>query len=272
MDYFFPKRSSIVLPKGNRSKISTNLYDPVPIQMMTSMLYLSLKYPDHCVVIPFERINRRVSQPYHQKVASLIWYESSKILRAPKNFWQTFKKCDKTTKRFIIFPLTISWDNGEGLHANFMIYDSKLKTLERFEPYGELPSPKLDKVIKETFIKKYGQSFIKKYYAPPAFCPDESFQELQEREKKISSSDNLPGFCQAWSTWYADLRLSNPDTPPKDLVNAALRKIQRNRKTYTDFIRSYADFQNEWNDIVLDNPRKQYSKLFTEYIKQASSF
>ena len=270
MNYFFPKKTSIILPQGKKSRVTTNLYDPTPLSLMTSMLYLAFKFPDNCVVIPFDRVNRRSSEPYDQKIASLVWYESSKTLRPPKNFWQAFKKCEKTSKRFIIFPLTIEWKKNQGSHANFMIYDKKLKTLERFEPYGDLPSPQLDKTLKDTFVKKIGPDFLKKYYPPPAFCPDESFQELQEKEQKIVSSDRLPGFCQAWSSWYADLRLSNPEIPPKELVDLAFKKIKKDKRSFTDFIRSYADFQNEWNNIVVGHPNKQYGNLVSEYLKEAS--
>lgn len=53
---------------------------------------------------------------------------------APKGFWKAVKKCKG--KRFLIMPFFINCESLSIFHLNMLIYDSKYKSLERFEPNG----------------------------------------------------------------------------------------------------------------------------------------
>ena len=50
------------------------------------------------------------------------------------NFIKMLKSCKK---RYIVIPVYFEW--VDGAHANILLIDTKLKTVERFEPYGKLP-------------------------------------------------------------------------------------------------------------------------------------
>jgi hypothetical protein len=142
-----------------------------------------------------------------------------------------------------------------------MLYDRKLKTLERFETFGKINSvclnpPNLDKKILELFINKFGTDFIKNYYTPLSYLPDENFQTIQEREKEWINRDEEEepvGYCSVWSAWYIDLRLSNPDIDREKLVQLALNKLNKLPITFTSFIRNYSsmlvDINNEIKNI-----------------------
>ena len=56
-----------------------------------------------------------------------------------------------------------------------------------------------------------GKDFIKEYYKPIDYLPDLCVQALQELEITEMKSTDPVGFCAAWSAWYTDLRLSNPN-------------------------------------------------------------
>ena len=50
------------------------------------------------------------------------------------------------------------------------------------------------------------------------------------------------GFCAAWSAWYVDTRLSNPNKSRKQVVDMALDKFKNDQGSMTQYIRSYSVF------------------------------
>jgi hypothetical protein len=236
------------------------------------------EHEESCVLLPKKLTNI----PSEQTDVSLRWIQkkkqkSKKILTSsdlyeeenhgyisvPKNFFSTFSKCP--SKRFIVFPFGYTClDSG---HANYMLYDSKLKSLERFETFGKINSvcinpPNLDKKILELFVEKFGSDFIKNYYTPLSYLPNENFQTIQEKEDEWENrnEDEEPvGYCSVWSAWYIDLRLSNPDIDREKLVNMALTKLKKLPITFTSFIRNYSsmlvDVSNEIQKIYKKNER-----------------
>ena len=233
------------------------------------------EHDESCVLLP-----KKISNiPSEQTDVSLRWIQkkkkkSKKILTSldlnandennnngyisvPKNFFNTFSKCP--SKRFIVFPFGYTClDSG---HANYMLYDSKLKSLERFETFGKINSvcinpPNLDKQILELFVKKFGNDFIQNYYTPLSYLPNENFQTIQEKEKEwINRDEDIEpvGYCSVWSAWYIDLRLSNPEIDREKLVKMALSKLKKLPITFTSFIRNYSsmlvDVSNEIKKI-----------------------
>ena len=176
-------------------------------------------------------------------VDSLMNDDSDGHISVPKNFWKQFNQCP--SKRFVVFPFGFTCvDSG---HANYMLYDRKNKSLERFESFGKVISsclspPNLDKKIFELFHEKLGSELLY-YYPPQAFLPAENFQTKQEKEKewiKRNEDDEPVGYCAAWSAWYIDLRLSNPDIDRETLVKIAMKKLESLPINFTTFIRNYS--------------------------------
>ena len=169
----------------------------------------------------------------------------------PIDFFKQFNTCNK---RFVISLLRIEW-NKVG-HANGLIYDRKTQTLERFEPHGNVTiydSVKLDRAIIKMF-KKFNIP-IKKYYKPLDFCPIISFQGL-EANSKTNKLDPL-GFCSYWSTWYMDMRLSNPNLDKKTLVSESIKLINTDYDSFKDYIRSYAVFINHVQTYIIKELSKK---------------
>ena len=169
--------------------------------------------------------------------------DSHGYISVPKTFWKQFKQCP--SKRFVVFPFGFTClDSG---HANYMLYDRKNKSLERFESFGKITSsclnpPNLDKKIFELFYENLGSDLVF-YYPPQSFLPSVNFQAKQENEKEWinrNEDDEPVGYCAVWSAWYIDLRLSNPDIDREQLVKIAMKKLESLPINFTTFIRNYS--------------------------------
>ena len=219
----------IIIPSGLPIK-STN-FKGTPLYSLKCMKYLAKKHNNVCIISP------DVAYPTEHRDISLRWIEEEESISVPKDFWKILKKCNRS-KRFKIFPFGFTCATGDG-HANYMIYDSKTKSLERYEPLGLtfskcISTSNLDKEIKKLFDQNMGEEFVKKYYKPLDYLPKDNIQRLQMKEE-VKKGDPS-GFCVAWVTWWVDLRLSNPNSNRKDLSNIVIEKIDG----FTDFIRNYS--------------------------------
>jgi ankyrin repeat protein len=166
--------------------------------------------------------------------------------------------------RFIYFKLTLI-SSGTGTHANIIIFDKKTGILERFEPYGIIPylSPnKLDKLLEKklgSFLSKYLDKHNKKliYLSPKDVYDNIGFQIISnDGNSAMKKLGDPAGYCLAWTYWYLEMRLKNPNIHPKKLISQTIDKIKGNgRKEYRDhvfidFIRNYAS--------KLDNEKNKY--------------
>lgn len=212
------------------------------------------EHEDSCVLLP----KNLHDIPDIQREVSLRWVEQKNgksfiSVPEPKNlFWKNFTKCN--SKRFVVMPF--GYDCIDSGHANYLLYDKKNKSLERFESYGKvddskcLNPPNLDKKIRKLFEKNLGKDFIKEYYKPLSFLPSRNIQTLQEEEKEKLE---LSGFCAVWCCFWIDLRLSNPDVDRKNLIKLTMKELKRLKDkkgiSYTQFIRNYSglivDVSNE---------------------------
>ena len=248
------------LPKA-KTAISAGKFTGNAFHSLVSMLYFSKKHENTCLVIPPKTLFKKISNEdaYYD---TDIFYKDSLSIKS--GFIDVFKTCKK---RFILFPVSVFAKVG-GAHANMMIYDTKTRELERFDPHGRLSArddlvnafSSFDSDIQTEL--KYNGIEISTYSTPLDFCPSLSFQKLEEADKAILNDPG--GFCQAWSEWYADLRLSNPDSSRDEVVQIAVRKIKQDPKGFKSFIRSYANFVSEMGEEF----RKSNfdTKIFDKYV------
>jgi hypothetical protein len=231
--------NSLKLP--NSPKVKRTTFKGNAIYNLSVLKYLKKKYKQYCVIIP--KINKTTNL-VHRDV-SLRWVQENEkegYFSIPNNYWNYFIKCDK--KRFIVFPFGFDCSNFMG-HANYMVYDRETASLERFEPYGKThrtcTNPnRLDEKIKKLFNDNLGKDFVKNYYKPLDFMPLKSFQRIQESEKQNRPDDPPGGFCSAWSCWYAELRLSNPNIDRKKIIKYAFEKLDNDGISLTEYIRNYS--------------------------------
>ena len=147
-------------------------------------------------------------------------------------------------------------------HANLLLLDTRTGELERFEPHGmkSLPMYKekeLDTEIGKLFYEKLG---ITKYYKPEHICPGPGPQSKQEKERRAQLKDLKDiidlksGTCVAWTMFYGDLRLRNPDIPREEIIELGLKHIHEQPQALTRYIVNFMYFLGEaW--LKLDDPK-----------------
>jgi hypothetical protein len=171
----------------------------------------------------------------------------------------------KNNKRYIYIYIYRSWD--EGAHANSLIYDKDLNEAWRFEPYGTSIMGKndsgyyLDIFLKELLEKSFGKKI--KYNDPDSFLTGINFQMVSGEDYNQTLGDP-DGYCLAWSIWFVELVVSNPDKNVNNLIKEFLNKKEINEilsekegkqiestSYYQDFIRIYAHkLDDEKNKIL----------------------
>ena len=242
--------NKILIPLSNKRTKSTTFIG-CPYYNLIMMIYIECEFGKIAtVIIPDVNINKN----YKHTDMSLRWIQNKKNrskgrISVPKNFWKMFD----SKKRFIVMPIGFNCDDITG-HSNYLIYDAKTKSMERFEPYGKpsklcLNPPDLDQKIVELFNKKLGGDFIKKYYKPLDYCPSRCFQKIQENEDMMHE-DDPEGFCSVWCFWYVFLRLSNPDVDREKLVEDTMCILDKKRICYTSMIRDYANKIVDFSKLV----------------------
>jgi glutaredoxin len=230
------KKADIEIPDGK--KMVKTPYKGTAKYSIKTMKYLAHKYNKDCVVIPDKNLNKSIKQ----SEISLRWNQKYKnktdgYISVPDGFWDSINECKG--RRFIIFPFGFTCADGSG-HANYMVYDTRVKSLERFEPYGFvsdkcITAPGLDDAILKIVRKKWT---VKKYYKPLDFIPNLGPQTMQIQENAERGDDPV-GFCGAWSAFYADLRLGNPDVDRQELLKSTVEILEKRPETLTEFIRNY---------------------------------
>jgi hypothetical protein len=153
--------------------------------------------------------------------------------------------------RFACVFLSIITDTY--LHANMLIYDFKNKTIERFEPYGKNepndknePNGKIDSTIDDILEEELTWNTGLKYIRPSEFLPYASFQMISdENNNDYQKAGDFGGFCLAWSIWYLENRLINPDIEQSVLVKKLLNKLNSLDIKFIEYIRNYANKINE---------------------------
>lgn len=219
---------------------------------------------------------------------SLIFWQDMENYYVDSNLEYAIKRClIKKNKRFIYFRLTLIV-NSQFNHANMVIFDKEKGILERFEPYGDLSLIDNDSMI-DTFLKDtiggYLEPYLKdnkkklRYISPSDHKNNLSFQILSNEEDMTNKKQGDPfGYCLAWSLWYLEMRLTNPDIDPivlvKELVNEIINNhLENNQKNnrmttkntvFMDFIRNYSDLlDKEKNDLLkmLGVPESDYYNI-----------
>lgn len=217
------------------------------------------RYPFTFVGCVFFKCREEIIQSKSNRKSNLKFDNKDFELELPgkvttTEFKQLITAAKKRKKRFTIIPLIFRWNCAyefEG-HANILIFDFENNIVERFEPYGFISTfTKEEEEVSKSFNTRF--SNLLKKIAPKLNYIDQSIllrkgpQYLEENQvKKLSlleKSTDPEGFCGAWSLWYADLRISNPNKEPRELIEIAIDSISQTKKiNLRDFIRNYSVF------------------------------
>jgi hypothetical protein len=159
--------------------------------------------------------------------------------------------------RFFIIPLgiEINIDNSLLGHANYIIIDYELLTIERFEPHGSESPYGLNynaSLLDNTLETKFNSFNLGLKYLPPyTYLPKIGFQMMEIKEKKNDYIGDPNGFCALWCIWWIDIKLANPNISSTILQELLFKEIINNYMSFKKIIRDYSTFITEIRDKLL---------------------
>ncbi len=131
--------------------------------------------------------------------------------RVSRSFSTLMNRCQKSGARYTVsFLIMKDYDEA---HANIIIIDHDIKTIERYEPNGFLGQPTLGSTGRGIFqdiadkaddsLDQLAKKLGYKYHPPAYFCPKLGVQQI---EKYFLGSI---GYCVTWSILYGIERLES---------------------------------------------------------------
>jgi hypothetical protein len=226
-------------------------------------LYLFKKYKSNCFLHDknSERrilgISILINEKYEPR-------ETKEIEEQLKNLSKILLDCLKNLDtKIIIIPVQLIFDDG-GAHANLLIYRKNLNQIEHFEPHGKNFSRKQENINK--IIEKWMKYFVLvinarllvikkpqiKFIESSEVCPYiDGFQNLEAWSNLTKIAGVEPGgYCSAWSMFFTELCLKNPEIPSSTLINYVFNTLElmdnmEKRNYLKSVIRGYSVFVNE---------------------------
>lgn len=181
----------------------------------------------------------------------IVWVHQRLYLM--EGFYEQFKKCINSKAKFIIVPVGIEMKGGS--HAGYLIYDTQLKEVERFEPHGSTTPPGLyynpnllDELLEARF-KSIDDNI--KYIKPSEYIPKIGFQLFDIGEPKKRKIGDPLGFCALWCIWYVDMRLTYRNFDRKKVVMLLINTIKSQNISFRNMVRNYGRHVIEIRDKIL---------------------
>lgn len=159
---------------------------------------------------------------------------------------------DSTKKnKFMFIILVINFKKGQKLyaaHVNMLLYNFKNKTLYRFEPHGyersgvyDSKNINIDNALSEDLREHL--PFVK-YVSPAEMCSgsDYNIQDFENYNLDQNIFLATGGFCLAYSLWFLELVLLNPNLSPKVIVKYMSKTHFRNKIEHSKMIRMFVNY------------------------------
>jgi hypothetical protein len=242
------------------------------------LLYLINKYKSKCVAKGSLRLHRR---PIGITIPLKTKYLKEEELELSKEFNETAKiiaDCVKNGEKIILIPLT--YVRGSSGHSNMLIYKVNNNEIEHYEPHGGeyIGNEKLQQSSKKIllffinilnkYLKKDGFKEAK-YVEASNVCPYIKGLQTLEAESSLKKIGKLEpaGYCTAWSLFFAELNLKNPNLTSNDVLDNIYNYLTT-KKSGPDYLRSvirgYAGYIYQSVDQYLDiffKPRVKIERL-----------
>ena len=167
--------------------------------------------------------------------------------------------------KIIIVPVQLRFSDG-GAHANVLIYRKNLNQIEHFEPHGRKFS-RNEGDVENKIIEKWINLFVLKINARLQLIKEPQIKLIESSEvcpyidglQNLEGWSNLaiiagvepPGYCVAWSMFFTELCLKNPEIPSSLLMNYIFEFLRDNMSTaeknnyLKSVIRGYSVFINQ---------------------------
>ena len=264
IDQSFPmKRSDVCINISEGEKINYCTFTGSTLDILIGLIYLIKKHSKTCSTLSKNFSENKELCNFYRSMGifmnskceflnfEIVWVHQRLYLM--DGFYEQFTNCIKNGARFIIIPLGI--ESREGNHANYLIYDSQINEIERFEPHGyNTPpglyyNPSLLDGILESRFKNINENI--KYIRPSDYLPKIGFQLMDVRENKKRKIGDPAGFCALWCIWYVDMRLTYRDTDRKKLANLLIKTVRSQNISFRNMIRNYSKYIIEIRDEIL---------------------
>ena len=250
----FPKKHKFYcIDFENEQNVSFITYTGDIIDIMFGLIFLKRRYKKDIVTTLSTNfnVNKDLKRYYEKNEDREIYskeFMNIEVIWVDQNIFyptildQNIEQFKKSKARFLIIPLGIELSIGS--HANILIYDKKINEMERFEPNGgSYPfsfnyNPKLlDQILNDKFSSIFKNL---KYVKPSDYIPKIGFQYLESYSKRTHKIGDPDGFCAAWCSWYADLRIKYPDMERSKLIHKTIRRVRELGIKFKNLIRNFS--------------------------------
>ena len=90
-----------------------------------------------------------------------------------------------------------------------------------------------------------------------------SFQMLSNETNPLEvKTGDIGGFCLAWTLWFFELYLRNPNVDLSNLVNNSISKIINLKNSFMEYIRFYANKLRRFHIKFLKKIKYPVEKIF----------
>jgi len=284
----------ITLEEGETLDVCT--FTGTTLDVLLGLIFLLKKHKSACSTLSTEFYSNENLQNFYKSIGimmgsrgdflnfEIVWVHQKLYL--VDDFYDRIKDCINGGAEFIIIPLGIEMKAGS--HANYIIYDVKAKSVERFEPHGSSTPPGLnyepsilDELIESRF-KVIDEDI--KYYAPKDYEPKVGFQLLDIFETNRKKIGDPGGLCALWAIWYVDMRLTYKNIGCNELTKILIKSIKTQNISVKNMIRNYAtniistrdelfkkvglDINSWLNDMFTDIQIEKFIELIQNEITQ----
>jgi hypothetical protein len=243
-------------------------------------LYLFKKYKMNCILVSQDKYSMHLKIKIMENIPKILEDQQNDMI---KNYANNIAKCIINGIKIIIIPVTFFITDGA--HANLLIYRENTNEIEHFEPHGNEYSGPSSQLVRQK-LNEYLEEFVKQINKYIEDHKEEG--EIVEQIILVKAHDVCPvirgvqaleststipinaliepnGYCEAWSMFFTELCLKNPEIPSKDVYKAIMEKTELydNKNDYLrNVIRGYTNFIN--NKIA-----KHFSEVFREPMTSA---
>jgi len=196
-------------------------------------LFLIKKYKSNFLVLAGKQpkkliIGKFIGVSFHLK-SRYTKADQQEMINEFSNISKQLVECIKKGEKTIIIPFWYTL--GMSGHANVLIYRKDLNQLEHFEPHGggfrDDPSKQnsINRVIASlinvvnSYFKKNDIQQVK-YIDASQVCPYiKGLQTLEIKSILKRKKNEPPGYCAAWSMFFSELCLKNPELSSSEIMN-----------------------------------------------------
>ena len=187
------------------------------------------------------------------------------------NLKEQIQNCKRNNKRFLIGLIYLYNITKRSAHENSYIYDIEKQELEIFEPNGGV-APDIKNVFKTSHLYAAFLNYFKendipitKFYKPIDYCIRGPQAYDYYSTKKIINPPG--GYCAAWSIYYLDARLSNPNIPRDTLIRFMENGFKDDSAVFINSYTHYVFTNFLTNVLDIKQIEKDYPTFFENFKK-----